>query len=125
MKKLFVLFVLISVITGVSSAAGAGNKDVVGTWKYSVPSAPEGMTAGDIIIKEADNGSLAGKVVFQDGSSVELKNVKYAGVELSFGLNVESEYVSVKAKVTGKKMEGQVTTPEGLMSITAEMAEKK
>ncbi len=124
MKRILISMILVVVFAGFLSAGNAGNKDVIGTWKYSVPSAPEGLTTGDVVITEAA-GVLAGKVVFQDGNSVELKNVKYEGGQLSFGLYVESNFVSVKSKVTGKKMEGQVDSPEGQLAFTAELKEKK
>lgn len=124
MKKFFALITFALILTGFAAASVTYSNPAVGIWKYSVPSAPEGLDKGDVIIKEAD-GVLAGKVVFQDGNSVDLKNVKYENDEITFGLYVESEYVSVKAKINGKKMEGQVNSPEGPMSFTAELSEKK
>jgi hypothetical protein len=124
MKNLLASIILVMTFAGLATANNAGNKDVIGTWKYSVPSAPEGLTTGDIVIKEAE-GVLTGKVVFQDGNSVDLKNLKYEEGQLSFGLYVESNYVSVKAKVTGKKMEGQVDSPDGQLNFTAQQPEKK
>ena len=124
MKKFIMLLVFGMMFAGIATSSTADNKSVVGTWNYTVSTAPEGLTKGEVVIKETD-GVLTGKVIFQDGNSIDLKNVKYEGTELSFNLYVESEYVSVKAKINGKKMEGQVNTSEGPMNFVAELAEMK
>lgn len=120
MKKLLVIAFLIGIVAGtVDMAVAAGNKDVVGEWKYEVPSAPYGYEKGVLIIAEKE-GKLAGEVKFADGYKIELKNIIYAEGEFKCGLYVDYEYVSVKAKIEGKKMKGSVATPEGEMPITAE-----
>ena len=118
MKKLLVFAFLLAIVAGTVNAAVAGNKDVVGEWKYEVPSAPYGYEAGTLVISEKE-GKLAGHVKFEDGYKIELKNLTYADGVLKCGLYVDYEYVSIKAKVDGKTLSGGVDTPEGEMKITA------
>jgi len=119
MKKLLVFAFLIAIVAGtVNAAVGAGNNDVIGEWKYEVPSAPYGYEKGTLVINEKE-GKLAGHVKFEDGYKIELKNLTYGEGVLKCGLYVDYEYVSIKAKVEGKKLTGAVDTPEGEMKITA------
>lgn len=120
MKKLLVFAFLVAIVAGtVNAAVATGNKEVVGEWKYEVPTAPYGYEAGTLVFNEKE-GKLVGEVKFSDGYKIELKNVTYAEGVLKCGLYVDYEYVSIKAKVDGKKMTGAVDTPEGEMKLTAE-----
>ena len=119
MKKLLVFAFLVAIFAGnVNAAVSQANSDVVGEWKYEVPSAPYGYEAGTLVIAEKD-GKLTGQVKFEDGYKIELKNVSYADGVMKCGLYVDYEYVSIKCKVSGKSMTGGVDTPEGEMKLTA------
>ena len=120
MKKLFVIAFLMAVVSGtVFASVAQNNKEVVGEWKYEVPTAPYGYEKGVLVFNEKE-GKLVGEVKFEDGYKIELKNITYTENTVTCGLYVDYEYVSVKAKVDGKKMTGAVNTPEGEMKITAE-----
>jgi hypothetical protein len=120
MKKLMILaLAVVAVICSVNVSLAAGNKDVVGSWKYEVPSAPYGYEKGTLAFTEKE-GKLAGEVKFADGYKIEMKNLTYENGELKGGLYVDYEYVSIKAKIEGTKMTGTVNTPEGEMKLTAE-----
>jgi len=119
MKKLMTLAFLVAIFVGtVNAAVAQNNKKVIGEWKYEAPAAPYGYEKGSLIISEKD-GKLAGVVKFEDGYKIELKKVTFAEGVFKCGLYVDYEYVSVKAKIDGKKMKGAVNTPEGEMPITA------
>ncbi len=120
MKKLMILaFVVVSVIGSVNVSLAAGNEDVVGSWKYEVPSAPYGYEKGTLIFTE-NEGKLVGEVKFADGYKIEMKNLTYENGELKGGLYVDYEYISINAKIEGNKMTGAAKTPEGEMKLTAE-----
>lgn len=123
MKKLMILTFLFAVVIGSANAVvSQASKDVVGNWKYEVPTAPYGYEKGTLVITEKE-GKLAGEVKFADGYKIDLKDVTYEEGVLKCGLYVDYEYVSVKAKIEGTKMTGTVNTPEGEMKITAEKQE--
>ncbi len=111
--------VVLAVIGSVNVSLAAGNKDVVCSWKYEVPSAPHGYEKGTLIFTEKE-GKLVGEVKFADGYKIDMKNVTYENGELKGGLYVDYEYVSVKIKIEGSKMTGVAKTPEGEMKLTAE-----
>lgn len=120
MKKLFILAFLFAIVASSTYATVAqNNKEVIGEWKYEVPTAPYGYEKGTLVINEKE-GKLAGEVKFADGYKIELKNITYAEGTFKCGLYVDYEYVSIKAAVDGKEMKGAVDTPEGEMKITAE-----
>jgi hypothetical protein len=120
MKKLMVLTFLFAVVIGSANAVvSQASKDVVGNWKYEVPSAPYGYEKGTLEFTEKE-GKLAGEVKFADGYKITMKDVTYEEGVLKCGLYVDYEYVSVKAKIEGNKMTGTVNTPEGEMKLTAE-----
>lgn len=119
MKKLLAFTFLFAIVLGsVNFATAKENKDVTGEWKYEVPTAPYGYEAGTLIISEKE-GKLAGEVKFEDGYKIELKNLTYTDGTFKCGLYVDYEYVSIKAKIDGKNMTGNVDTPEGEMKLTA------
>jgi hypothetical protein len=120
MKKLMILTFLFAVVIGSANAVVMqASKDVVGNWKYEVPTAPYGYEKGTLVFTEKE-GKLAGEVKFADGYKITMKDVTYEEGVLKCGLYVDYEYVSVKAKIEGNKMTGTVNTPEGDMKITAE-----
>lgn len=121
MKKLMTFAFLFAIVIGsVNAASTQGNKELVGNWKYEVPSAPYGYEKGTLVFAEKE-GKLVGEVKFADGYKIDMKDVKIEdGGVLKCGLYVDYEYVSVKAKIEGTKMTGTVNTPEGEMKLTAE-----
>ncbi|WP_319503099.1 hypothetical protein [uncultured Draconibacterium sp.] len=119
MKKLmFFVFVLFAVTISVNASNSSNNKEVIGEWKYEVPSAPYGYNAGTIVLEEKE-GQLAGHVKLEDGYKIDLKDIKYSEEGLKCGLYVDYNYVTLKMKVEGENMKGMVNTPEGEMPITA------
>ena len=120
MKKLMIFaFVVVAVIGSTNLSLAAEFKDVVGSWKYEVRSAPYGYEKGTLIFTEKE-GKLVGEVKFADGYKIDMKNVTYENGELNGGLYVDYEYVSVKAKIEGNKMTGVAKSPEGEMKLSAE-----
>ncbi len=120
MKKLILLISMFGIITGmVNGATLQGNQNVVGEWKYEVPTAPYGYQKGMIRISQ-NNGVLSGVVTFDSGNKVQLKTATVEGDILKLGLYVESEYVSLEAKTKGSKMEGMVDSSQGKMAFKAE-----
>jgi hypothetical protein len=120
MKKFMILAFLIAVVTGsINAATAQSNKDVVGNWKYEVPSAPYGYEKGTLVFSEKE-GKLVGEVKFADGYKIDMKNVTYEAGVLKCGLYVDYEYVSVNAKIEGTKMSGTVNIPDGDLKLSAE-----
>lgn len=119
MKKFLVVAFLLAIVSGNAIASVTpANNDVVGEWKYEVPTAPYGYESGTIILSEKE-GKLVGEVKLNDGYKIDLKNVTYADGVFKCGLYVDYEYVSIKAKIEGKTLTGAVDTPEGEMKMTA------
>ena len=120
MKKLMILaFLFVIVISSANATVSQASKDLIGNWKYEVPSAPYGYEKGTLVFTEKE-GKLVGEVKFADGYKIDMKNVTFENGELKCGLYVDYEYVSVKAKIEGNKMTGAANTPEGEMKLTAE-----
>jgi hypothetical protein len=121
MKKLMILaFLFVIVIGSVNVAAAQGKNDLIGNWKYEVPSAPYGYEKGTLSFTEKE-GKLVGEVKFADGYKIDMKDVKIEdGGVVKCGLYVDYEYVSVKAKIEGTKMTGTANTPDGELKLTAE-----
>ncbi len=120
MKKFMIIAFLFAIVTGsLNAAVSQADKDVVGNWKYEVPSAPYGYEKGTLVFSEKE-GKLAGEVKFADGYKIDMKNVTYEAGVLKCGLYVDYEYVSVNAKIESGKMTGVVNTPDGEMKLSAE-----
>jgi hypothetical protein len=99
MKKLMILaFLFIVVLGSVNATANQGNNDVVGNWKYEVPSAPVGYDKGVLVIAEKE-GKLFGEVKFADGYKIDMKEITYEAGVVKCGLYVDYNLVTVKDKV--------------------------
>lgn len=119
MKKLLVFTFLIAVIFASANASVSSNKkDVIGEWKYEVPTAPYGYEAGTIVVIE-EEGKLAGHIKLADGYKIDLKSVTFEEGIFKCGLYVDYEYITIKAKIEGETLTGAVDSPEGEMKITA------
>lgn len=112
-------FLFVVVAGSVNATVSQVNKDLVGNWKYEVPTAPYGYEKGTMVFSEKD-GKLVGEVKFADGYKIEMKNVTFEEGVLKCGLYVDYEYISVKAKIEGNKLTGAANTPDGEMKLTAE-----
>lgn len=124
MKKLIILTFLLAIIAGsFDASAKVRKKDVIGDWKYEVPTAPYGFETGVLAFFEK-NGKLAGELQLTDGSKMGLENVKLEKDVLSFSLYVEGGYVSVSSKIDGENLTGTVDTPDGEMKLTAKKVKK-
>ncbi|MCK3684163.1 hypothetical protein [Maribellus sp. YY47] len=120
MKKLIVFAIIVMALASMSfSTESAGHKNLIGNWKYKVTTAPPGLDSGWIKISEKE-GKLVGQIEAVDGTKMEMKNISFEKEELKFGVYVEYDYVSIKAKVKGKELTGTVASPEGEMQITAQ-----
>lgn len=124
MKKVFVLAFLVSMFSGTILAfSGEKSGDIIGDWKFESPHAPDGYNKGSIIILEKE-GVLAGEIKFADGTKVELKDVKFEEKVLKFGINVDYNYIPIKATIEGNKMKGTANTPDGDLPFEATKVEK-
>lgn len=119
MKKLmtFLLLAFLS-ITVFQTTAAPAIEEVKGEWKFNSPNAPYGYDTGSIVISEKE-GALAGEIKFADGTKVELKDVKFEENVLKFGINVDYNFIPIKATIEGTKMKGTANTPEGDLPFEA------
>ncbi|WP_321375154.1 hypothetical protein [uncultured Draconibacterium sp.] len=119
MKRLTLLLFVLA-LTGMYSIASEhpGNKEILGEWKYEVPSAPYGYNAGNLVFEEQE-GALKGFVKLEGNNKIDLQDLTYEEGVLKCGLYVDYNYVSLKINVDGEEMKGVVNTPEGAMPITA------
>lgn len=120
MKKLLtVLMLALLANTAFQVTAAPANEDIKGEWKFESPHAPYGYDKGSIVILEKE-GVLTGEIKFADGSKVELKDVKFEEKVLKFGINVDYNYIPIKAAIEGNKMKGTASTPDGDLPFEAE-----
>ncbi len=117
MKKL--LFVLVVLGISLNGFAGIKEKDVVGTWKYTVET-PDGDLSGDIVIEKKD-GKLVGEVNTDDGEVIAISNVQIKENDvLYFEVDTGYEAMEVSVTVKGKSFEGTVSSEQGSMPIAGE-----
>jgi hypothetical protein len=125
MKVFFVtLIVLGFVFQNQVVKAQSTNKDVVGTWNYEAPDAPEGFTEGTMVISEKA-GALSGVLKLVDGEEMEFGSVEYSEGTLLVTLLVDYNTVSVNCTVKGTSMTGTVDTPDGSLTLTGKKVKTK
>ena len=123
MKKHFLsgLFLLAAlfIATGVLANEPLSKKfSPVGTWKFTAPAAPEGYTAGDLIISK--EGKVY-SVVFalSEYYKVTGYEVEYKKKNLSFILYIETETVHISGMFEEDKFTGTASYSEGVIDISA------
>lgn len=123
MKKSLYIILIGTFLSMVSlNLSAQSNKNIVGEWKYEVPSAPQEYQKGSLIISEKEN-QLTGKVKFSENYQLDMRDVKFEKNELTFAIYVEGSYVKVNATLNDKKeLDGKAFTQEGEMKITAKKA---
>lgn len=125
MKKLIFLTVMLALVAGsFNVSAKVKKKDVVGDWKYEVPTAPYGFEKGTLSFSLVDD-ELAGNLVLLDGSSMKLEGVKLEKDVLAFSVYVQGGYVMVSTTIDGDSLSGVVSSPDGDMKLTAQKAKKE
>lgn len=98
-------------------------KEFLGEWKFESPYAPEGYQNGIFFIQEKE-GALAGEIRFGDQYKVEMKDMVIADGMLKFGINVDYNYVNIKATIEDNKLKGSASTPEGDLPFEATKVKK-
>jgi len=117
MKKLLVFLFVLGISTQLF--AEIKNKDVIGTWKYTVVTDQGDMT-GKLVFKE-NEGKLAGEVVTNDSGTFAMQKVELKeGNVLYFELTPEYDTIKVTVKVDGKKFKGTGSTYQGDFELTGE-----
>ncbi len=125
MKKLIIFTIMLVLVTGsFNASAKVKVKDVVGDWKYEVPSAPYGFEKGTLAFAKVD-GKLAGNLILMDGTKIQFEGVKLEKDVLSFNVYVEGGYVGINTKIEGETMSGVVVSPQGDMKLTAQKVKKE
>ena len=112
------LLCLLMVITTGNTIAMTTEKALYGTWHYSVVNAPYGYESGDLVLKK-EGGEITGSLIFAEGYSVSLYEIKIKKGQLSFKAFVEGSEISFEGTYTKKKIEGTVTYVEGTLALTA------
>jgi len=121
-KKTFRSVILIALfITSVSFSMEpvAKKYNPAGTWKFSIPDAPEGYNYGNLIITKEDRKSFSVVFALDEYYKVKATEVVYKKNEISFILYVETETVRMNGTFEEDKFTGKVSYSEGVIDITA------
>lgn len=93
-------------------------KDFLGKWQFESPYAPEGYQKGIFFIQEKE-GVLAGEIRFGDQNKVEMKDMLFADGVFKFGIEVDYNYVNIKATIENNILKGTAASPEGELPFEA------
>lgn len=125
MKKLPVLFLIVVLaISSINVFASNEKKDFLGEWKFESTHAPEGYKSGIFSIFEKE-GKLAGEIKFADGYKVEVKDMEVQDGVLKFGIEVDYNYINIKAAVEDSILKGTAASPEGDIPFEARKTKKE
>jgi hypothetical protein len=120
MKKYLLIFLAIGLLPLFSHGTEIRQNTLLGKWTYTVSEAPEGLETGTIVffVKEG-LGMLVGKAYAKNGSEMQLLDVEVENNVVTFGVYVDSDYITVKATIENDTMKGAVQTPDGEQKIEA------
>ena len=118
-KNTLVLSALLIMITiGLTSMKPITDYDPVGLWDYEVET-NDGTLTGEITI-EKDDGEFAISVETTQYGTLELENITLEKNEMTADVEIEGATIDFSFNFDGDSMEGEVTTPDGDLDITAE-----
>lgn len=114
-KLLLTLTFLFAVFVQVQAASL--EKELIGKWQYSAPTAPPNYSSGQINFFK-DGEKLKGELVIE-GQKVEFSQIVIKGEEVAVTIYLENTPITIKFKLVDKKLEGGAETPDGLVAVTA------
>ncbi|MBX2843525.1 MAG: hypothetical protein KTR26_17265, partial [Flammeovirgaceae bacterium] len=83
---------------------------------YEAPYAPYEYTKGKMIFEKKD-GKLTGTVKM-DYYTIEVLDLKKEKNKVTFGINLEDEYVSMNLEFNGNEFKGKASYSEGTVDLT-------
>lgn len=92
-------------------------KQLIGKWEYTAPTAPPNYTSGQINFIQAGE-KLKGELVIE-GQKVDFSEITIKEDVISVTITLESTPITVKFKMVNQKLEGKAETPDGPIGITA------
>ncbi|WP_020533425.1 hypothetical protein [Flexithrix dorotheae] len=90
--------------------------DILGTWSFDAPYAPYEYSKGKMIFEKKD-GKLTGTVKM-DYYNIEVLDLKKDNNKVTFGINVENEYVSMELEFNGNEFKGKANYSEGTLDLS-------
>ncbi|XOV90937.1 MAG: hypothetical protein ACFHWX_12075 [Bacteroidota bacterium] len=112
-----ILSLLFALVIGNTFAAVKGN-EIIGTWNYSAPSAPYEYSKGKLIFT-AKGDAVEGTIKL-GGNSIKMRNLKIEKNEITFGIYLEGEYISITARIDKNAFSGKATYSEGSVDLKGE-----
>lgn len=114
--KLLLTFTLLFVAF-VQLQAASIEKELIGKWQYSAPTAPPNYSSGQINFFQ-DGEKLKGELIIE-GQKVDFSQIVIKGEEVAVTIYLESTPITIKFKIVDKKLEGGADTPDGPVAVTA------
>ena len=97
----------------------AGKSGILGSWKVNASNVPVEFAKSTMVVTGSENAPSV-RIIFKNGSVINASNVSFKGNDLRFSVFVEGTVVPFTGKVSGDKITGTVSTPEGAAGIEAE-----
>lgn len=116
-KALFLSLTLSLIAFVQLQATPLDQKNLLGKWEFSAPSAPPMYTSGQINFIQAGE-KLKGELVIE-GQKVDFSEITIKGEEVSATIYLESTPITVKFKLVNQKLEGKAETPDGPVEVKA------
>jgi hypothetical protein len=100
MKKIipFILLIILSITSSYAQTTKV-QKDPAGQWKYEAPYAPEGYTAGKIIVDLIEKKYTVAIMLAGSDYKINGENVKFVNDSLLLSVYIEGEAIAVKLKM--------------------------
>jgi len=108
------LFLVLSIVS-----FGIDNSKALGSWKVSVPNAPEEYSSSTMVVAESE-GQLKVRLIFGDTYVLECSGVTFDGETLKLIAGVEGSQIPISGKISGNSLVGTAASPDGDLELTAE-----
>lgn len=119
MKKVTILLMFLFAVLTVSTGQTTKKVDPVGSWKFDAPYAPEGYTAGTIVIGLVEKKHTATMSFAGSDYKLNGENVKVENDSVSFSIFLEGQDIKVSLKGDADaKLVGKAVYSEGEVPLT-------
>ncbi|NBB76405.1 MAG: hypothetical protein GVY02_03410 [Bacteroidetes bacterium] len=94
-----------------------------GSWAFDLPQAPPQYSKGVVHLEMTEDGAYTGKVTFDAGGEVPLRNVRIDGENIILSVFVEGSVVDTVCSIDEGMLKGTVMSPNGNMPFSAQRVE--
>lgn len=116
MKKIFLAIFFVVILCGFSTTT---EENLEGTWNYECKEAPYEYQKGKLIFSKGDEG-LKASIKLSSGGQLDVEEFTLEDNKFSMIFYIDYEKITFNGTFKNDQLEGKVSSPEGILTVTAQ-----